>query len=463
MKRALIVMALLAVAAVGGAVVYQAAARERDYRQRLAHGDTALANHQTIGAIEDYSGAIALRPDSMLAHLRRGETYLLRGDLEGAGRDFRTAAALDSTATRPLELWGEVLYRQQRFRRAAEVFESRLRLDDRSADTYYRLGLARYRDGAPDSAVTALQQALRLDPTLAEAFYVIGLSQREQGRVQAAQSAFESAIAAAPGLIAAREELADVYAATGKRDEEIQQLQVLAGLDGGRLERRIAVGLAHARAGHSDLAVLTLAGTLEQAPDQLATYAALGRVWLDMAEAQRGRPDALPKALEALEKAASAAAATSETKTLYGRALLLSRQPEAAERVLQQATERSPADPEAFALYARVAESQRHYDVARNSLIAYSALVGEDAGFADRAVRIGSLSLRLSDWPAAVSWYERASRSTTTGIAPLLGLAEAHWSAGEREAAALAVARGLQVEPSNQKLLALKRRLAVRP
>ena len=137
-------MALLAVTAVGAAVVYQSAARERDYRQLLAEGDAALADEQASGAIESYSGAIALRPDSMLAHLRRGETYFLRGDLEGAARDFRTAASLDPTATRPLEQWGETLYRQQRYQRAADVYESRLRLDDRSAPVYYRLGLARF-------------------------------------------------------------------------------------------------------------------------------------------------------------------------------------------------------------------------------------------------------------------------------------------------------------------------------
>ena len=73
-------------------------------------GDAALRDDQTFAAIEAYSGAIALRPDSMLAYLRRGETYQRRGDrgdLERA-RDFRTAAALDPTATRPLEALGDV-------------------------------------------------------------------------------------------------------------------------------------------------------------------------------------------------------------------------------------------------------------------------------------------------------------------------------------------------------------------
>ena len=71
-------------------------------------------------------------------------------------------------------------------------------------------------------------------------------------------------------MIPAREELADLYGALGRRADELEQLQVLAGLDRDRVERQVAVGLAHARAGHWDLAVLTLGSALERHPDQPA-------------------------------------------------------------------------------------------------------------------------------------------------------------------------------------------------
>src|SRR5689334_6585761 len=108
-------MALLGLVATGAALVYQTAARERDYRLQLRRGDLARADGQTFMAIEAYSGAIVLRPDSTLAHLRRGEIYQQRGELDAAARDFRTAVALDPLATRPLEELGDVLYQRQRF------------------------------------------------------------------------------------------------------------------------------------------------------------------------------------------------------------------------------------------------------------------------------------------------------------------------------------------------------------
>src|SRR6266849_2402821 len=112
MKRALLATALLILTAAGAALAYHAVTRERDYRRLLARGDAALRNDQTYEALEAYDGAIALRPDSMLAHLRRAQTYRRRGDLERATQDYRRAAALDPTATRPLDELGDVLYQR---------------------------------------------------------------------------------------------------------------------------------------------------------------------------------------------------------------------------------------------------------------------------------------------------------------------------------------------------------------
>ena len=103
MKRALLATSLVVLTAVGAALAYHTTARERDYRAALARGDAALRNDQTYLAVEAYSGAVALRPDSMLARLRRAEAYHRRGDVEEAARDLRTAAALDPTATPPLD------------------------------------------------------------------------------------------------------------------------------------------------------------------------------------------------------------------------------------------------------------------------------------------------------------------------------------------------------------------------
>ena len=451
-------MTLLALTGVGAALAYQAAARQRDYSALLTHGDTALHDDQTFSAIEAYSGAIALRPDSMLAHLRRGQTYQRRGDrgdLDAAARDFRQAAALDPTATRPLEALGDVLYQLQRYERAADAYERCIRLDDRSARVNYKLALARYGNRAIDPALAALNEAVRLDDRMADAHYLIGMCLRDKGRNADALRAIERAVVLAPGMIPAREELADLYGTVDRRGDQLEQLPVLAALDRDHVARQVAVGLAHARSGQWDLAVLTLGGALERRPGSPEIYRALGQVWLE-----RPRDDAafLGKAREALERAASSPSATSQALTLYGRALLEAADLEAAERVFEQATTRYPIDPPAFLLHASAAEKQGHFAAARTSLIRYGGLTASDADFVSRAARIASLSLRLDDLQTAVVWYERASASSPNDVTLVASLADAQLRAGDRDAARATIARGLEKEPRYAPLLALARR-----
>src|SRR3954452_12026860 len=430
---------------------------QRNYSALLTRGDAALRDDRAFNAIEAYSGAIALRPESMLAYLRRGQTYMRRGDhadLEAAARDFRIAARLDPTATRPLEALGDALVQLQQYGRAASAYERHLRLDDRTPRVTYKLALARYRDGDPGGAIDALKDTLRLDGRLADAHYLLCLCLREQHRVAAAMTAFEKALALAPGLVPAREELAELYGSVARHTDELEQLQMIAGLDRDHVARQVAIGLAHARAGdwdlpgldrdhaagqvairlaharagHWALAVLTLGGALERSPNEPDIYRALGQVWLERPRDDRAF---LSKAREALERVASSPAATSETLTLYGRALLQDGDADAAEHALQQATLRFPIDPRALLLYAATAEKQRHLEPARQALIQYGALTANDADLVPRAARIASLSLRLNDPQTAVHWLAQAVAASPNDVRLMISLADAQIRCGD--------------------------------
>src|SRR5262252_7866973 len=215
MRRLLLAALVLGLAALG-AVTYEAVARDRDYQTLLARGDRALSDDQPFAAIDAYSGAVALRPDSVLARLRLGEAYQRRGDLEAAVHDFRAATELDATAVRPREELGNALYQLQRFQEAAEAFEATLALDDRLARINFKLALARYRSGDLKAAIAVLTRSAPMNEMTAESYYLLGLCQRDAHRMADAQRAFEKAVALSPGLSAAREELADVYQARGR-------------------------------------------------------------------------------------------------------------------------------------------------------------------------------------------------------------------------------------------------------
>jgi len=321
----------------------------------------------------------------------------------------------------------------------------------------YKLALARYRSGDIDAALTTLSSTLRLNDRLADAAYLMGLCFRDTRRTAEALAAFERAIALEPSHIPAREELADLYESTGRRTKAIEQLQAIAGLDRDHIERLVALGLAQARAGREEAAVLTLGSGLDRTPGQPLLYSALGQVWLDRAHADQDEVY-LNKALEALGQVAAGPDATSEILTLYARALIMNEQFAAAEQALQQASTRYPLEPASLVLYATIAENRGHLDASRQALIDYAALVADNENAVQHATRIASLSIKLNDPQTAVAWLERALRIVPEDLRLLTQLAEAQMRDGNRAGAEATIARALKKDPSNPALLALSRR-----
>src|SRR2546423_2487157 len=142
--------------------------RDRMHRELLAGGEAALAQDNAVAAIEAFSGAITLKPNSMIGYLRRGQTYRKRGDLEEALRDLRRASELDPTATRALEELGDVNLALKpplgpRFSRAAALYRDYVRLDPASPRVLYKLAFASYSDRRGAEAIDVLKTAVAQD------------------------------------------------------------------------------------------------------------------------------------------------------------------------------------------------------------------------------------------------------------------------------------------------------------
>ncbi|MGE0043317.1 MAG: tetratricopeptide repeat protein [Vicinamibacterales bacterium] len=458
MRRTLLVGALVLAAAVVGALAYTAYDAEREYERLIVAGDAASAGDQPFQALEAYSGAIALRPDSMLAHLRRGMIYRERGELDAALRDLRVAADLDPSAPQPRELLGDVNAALERYDRAAADYDAYIDLDDRSPAVLYKLALARYRAADTADAIAPLERAVALDPAFAEAHYLLGLCRRDNGDLEQARDALEEARRLAPALTAPREALAEVYGRLGRSGRAIDELEALAALDSARPGRLIAVGLAYAGAGRNDVAVLTLGRAAERFPDAPEVYAALGRVWLDSARARDDRV-ALNKAIEALTAAATRSNASGATLTDLGRAWLLAGDRAAAERALRQAVARLPVPPDAYLELANVTAADGRLQDARDALLRYAALVGDSQPLAGVATRIADLSVKLGEPGRAVRWLERAVDEAGPTAVLLTRLASAALDAGDLPRARAAVAEGLAADPGSAALRAIARRL----
>jgi tetratricopeptide (TPR) repeat protein len=459
-RRTIAAVIIVAIGGVAGALAFIALANEKEFDRLIAEGDAAIGAERPFQAIEAYSGAIALKPDSMLAHYKRGSVYQGQNELEDALRDFRTAGDLDPSSLRALESLGDVNIALARYDRAVDRYEAYVGLDENNARVLYKLGLARYDAGRPKEAIAPIKQSLAIDAGQADAYYVLGLAQRDLDQLAAARKSFEEAARRSPaGQTSAREALADVYLLDGDYTKAINQLEALAALEPAKPDRVVAVALAQARAGREENAVTTLGRALERFPDASQVYAALGHVWLTDAQ-KRGDRVALNKAVEALTQAARRSDATSETHAELGRAWLLAGDRQAAERSLRQAVSKLPVPPDAYLQLAEVTSGDGRIQDARDALLKYATLVGDDKPLATVATQIADYSIKLREPTLAVRWLDRAIDEAGPSVALQLKLAEAASQAGDLTRANQVIDEGLAAEPGNHALLDLKRRIA---
>jgi tetratricopeptide (TPR) repeat protein len=402
-------------------VGWLAVRRDQAFTRLVHEGTSALGRSDLAAAIEAFSGAVALRPDSMLAHLRRGEAYQERGDLDLARRDLTRAIELDATATRPLEALGDVNTTLGRYAAAADRYETYLRLDDRSPTVAYKLGLVRWRVGQPALALAAFDLARSLGLDGAELDFAEALSHLDLGRTPEALESLRAGVTKNPAHRGARHELHRLYARLNRHADDLVQLEALVALEPDSLEYRLALARCHALLGHLETATLTLERAAARFPERHDPAVALGEVWLDQHERSK-TPASLARALQALEPLAGELQ-SSRALTTLGRAQLLAGRPRAALRSLNEASTRLPVDSRCLALLADAARRTGENAVERDALERAEALEGGSAGGAlrlSRLLRLGTLALLDGDRTEGERWLVAAARLAIAQRSPRL-------------------------------------------
>ena len=99
---------------------------------------------------------------------------------------------------------------------------------------------------------------------------------------------------------------------------------------------------------------------------------------------------------------------------------------------------------------------------ARNALLMLDGLEGDTIPAADRAARmarLGILSLRADDPPAAVAYLSAAVGAGRADVRTLGLLAQARVQTGDYQGARDALERALAIQPRNAELLLLRRQM----
>jgi len=194
MNRLFIATILGSAAAISILIAWNTVKEDREYRRLLSIGDITLASNQTFEAIEAFSGAVAIRPDSTIAYLKRGNAYKHRGELTAALRDLEEAVTLNPSSTEALELLGDLNVETGNQQQAIKHYLAFTRIDNQSIRALHKLATSYYWIGEIEKSIEATRQVIKLNENLADAHHLLGLSLRELGQIKEAELSFKRAL-----------------------------------------------------------------------------------------------------------------------------------------------------------------------------------------------------------------------------------------------------------------------------
>ena len=207
MNRLFIATILGSAAAISILIAWNTVKEDREYRRLLSIGDITLASNQTFEAIEAFSGAVAIRPDSTIAYLKRGNAYKHRGELTAALRDLEEAVTLNPSSTEALELLGDLNVETGNQKQAIKHYLAFTRVDNQSIRALHKLATSYYWIGEIEKSIDATRQVIKINENLADAHHLLGLCLRELGQIKEAELSFKRALEIDPLKISTTNEL----------------------------------------------------------------------------------------------------------------------------------------------------------------------------------------------------------------------------------------------------------------
>jgi Tfp pilus assembly protein PilF len=195
--------AFLAIAIVAGALwLHRSSTASAGFTRLMNRGNGLLEKGDAAAAIEVYTRALRLSPESTDVRLNLANAYLLAGGPNDVERMCRQALELDSN----------------------------------SAAAYYLLGCALLRENQPEPAAEAFQQSWKIDPAVPALDFQTGMAQQELGQIPDAIRDFEGVIRAVPDHPSAHFQLSRLYRRDGRTVDAARELEehqrILARLKG---------------------------------------------------------------------------------------------------------------------------------------------------------------------------------------------------------------------------------------
>jgi serine/threonine-protein kinase len=200
----------------------------------VAHNNLGLAlykNGQVNEAIREWRTAIGLDPKYATPHNNLGGALRDKGQLDEAIRECRTAIALDPKEATPHTSLGYALAGKGQLDEAAQERRTAIALGPKDAKAHTNLGEALRIKGQLDEAIRESRTAIALGPKDAKAHNNLGAALADNGQLDEATQEYSMAIALDPKYAMPHFNLGNALRAKGQLDEATQEYHTAIKLD----------------------------------------------------------------------------------------------------------------------------------------------------------------------------------------------------------------------------------------
>lgn len=223
--------------------------------------------------------ALAVNPDSGIAHANLGVAYLDDGRVEEAVIHFRRAIEVAPYRVEAYINLGNIASRQGRQSEAAGYYQQALALAPDDAQVAFRLGETYLRLGNHATALLYLRQAAAADPGQPLTLATMGLAARGMGRCQEAIEFYRQALTIRPDFAEAYNNLGQLYGELGRYQEALASLKRAVALEPGLAEAYNNLGEVYLKMQQPAEAIAPLRKASELRPSHPLPYLNLARAW----------------------------------------------------------------------------------------------------------------------------------------------------------------------------------------
>jgi tetratricopeptide (TPR) repeat protein len=193
--------------------------------------------------------------------------YLQAGRTDDARLFMERALALAPESAMAHYNLGTIFADQGQSTEARAQFERAVTLSPDLVDAQYALGTLLFRERRFDEAIAHLRRALDLNPLLAEAHNNLGSVYHAAGNVNEALAEYRQALKIAPRSAEAHNNIGGILQSLGNLDEAIAHFRLAVEINSDYTEAVYNLGEALARAGNRADAITYLRSAVEQRPE----------------------------------------------------------------------------------------------------------------------------------------------------------------------------------------------------